>query len=190
MIDENSSLTDVCFEVSGALERHGILAVLTGGSAATVYAPEYYTSLDADFVLTKFSDRTELDKAMNELGYIPADSLGMYRHPQSHFTIDFPKGPLAVGGDYISESAILEKDNLRLRVLTITDCIRDRLAAFYHWNDLTALNAAVGVAKTHRVNVDFERLKTWTERESGSLQLNLSTKYDEFLRRLNGNRQT
>jgi len=26
----------------------------------------------------------------------------MFEHPRTHFTLDFPKGPLAVGGDYLS----------------------------------------------------------------------------------------
>ena len=183
MIDEHSSLKDVCFGVSAALERHGIHAVLTGGSAATVYAPEYYTSLDVDFVLTNFHGRKELDAALAEIGYVPSARLGMYEHGRSPFTVDFPKGPLAVGGDYIHETAVLEKDSLRLRILTVTDCVRDRLSGFYHWNDLTALKAAVGVAKKHREKVDFKRLKEWTERE-GAPPRDFLTKYDEFLRRV------
>jgi hypothetical protein len=187
MIDEHSSLNDACFEVSAALERHGIHAVLTGGSAATVYAPEYYTSLDADFVLTNFHGRKELDAALAEIGYVPSHTVGMYEHGRSAFTLDFPKGPLAVGGDYIHETVVLEKESLRLRILTVTDCVRDRLSAFYHWGDFTALKAAVGVAKKHRDKVDFERIRVWTKRESGPPPLDFLTKYDEFLRRAGGN---
>jgi hypothetical protein len=50
VIDENSTLEDVCFEVSPALDAASIDAVLTGGSAASIYAPNVYTSFDADFV--------------------------------------------------------------------------------------------------------------------------------------------
>lgn len=59
MIDHTSSLEDVCFEVADALNRYSIQAVLTGGSAATLYAPDVYASLDADFVLSEPAPNTK-----------------------------------------------------------------------------------------------------------------------------------
>ncbi len=47
-----SALISVAFEVCTALEAAGTTAVLTGGSAATFYAPEAYQSVDIDFVIT------------------------------------------------------------------------------------------------------------------------------------------
>lgn len=52
MITATSSLVDVAFAVGTALERAGITAVLTGGSAATFYAPDAYQSSDLDFLIT------------------------------------------------------------------------------------------------------------------------------------------
>jgi hypothetical protein len=190
VIDENSSLEDVCFEVGSALDRCSIRGVLTGGSAATVYAPTVYTSLDADFVLTNFPERKRIKKALREVGYVPSVAPGMYEHPRSKVTIDFPKGPLAVGGDYIDETVILERGDLRLRIITPTDCVRDRLAAFYHWDDYTSLNAAVGVAQVHRDRIDFVLLREWTERESGSPPLDCRPKFEEFRRRVGNKDQT
>lgn len=40
MISASSTLTDVAFAVCTALAEKGFVAVLTGGSAATYYAPE------------------------------------------------------------------------------------------------------------------------------------------------------
>lgn len=185
MIDENSSLEDVCFEVSSALDRHSIVGVLTGGSAATVYAPDVYMSYDADFVLTSYPERQRLEKAVGEIGYVPSACPGMYEHPKTVYTLDFPSGPLSVGGDYVHETTTLERDGLRLRILTVTDCVRDRLAGFYYWNDYTSLNAAVGVARAHRDRIDFDRLREWTERESGPLPTDYKPRYAEFLKRLN-----
>ena len=42
MIGLNSSLTDVAFAVCTALHEAGYTVILTGGSAATFYAPEAY----------------------------------------------------------------------------------------------------------------------------------------------------
>jgi hypothetical protein len=183
VIDETSTLEDVCFGVALVLDRCSIEAVLTGGSAATIYAPHAYTSLDADFVLANFPDRESLRLALAELGFVPSATLGMFEHQHSKFTIDFPKGPLAVGGDYIHEVAILERANVRLRILTPTDCVRDRLAHYYYWGDYTALKAAVGVAQSQRDSVDLSKLRAWTERESGAGS-DHRPKFAEFLDRI------
>lgn len=184
MIDDKSSLEDVCFVISSVLERYSIVAVLTGGSAATIYAPAVYTSYDADFVLTNYPERERLDKALAEIGYVRSNVPGMYEHPATPYTLDFPRGPLAVGGDYVHETSVLERGDQRLRILTVTDCIRDRLAAFYHWDDYTSLKAAVGVARAHRDRVNLERLSEWTERKSNVPSADFSKKYAEFLRRV------
>jgi hypothetical protein len=184
VIDENSTLEDVCFEVATALDRRSIQGVLTGGSAATVYAPDVYTSMDADFVLTNYPQRRQLEAALTEIGFEPSATRGMFEHPRTTFTLDFPKAPLAVGGDYIHETAVLERGIMKLRILTPTDCVRDRLSHFYHWDDYTALNAAVGVARSHRARIDFPSLRVWTERESGPPPADHRPKLEEFLRRL------
>ncbi len=184
MIDESSSLKDVCFEVAAALDRASIQGVLTGGSAASVYAPDAYTSMDADFVLTNLPRRQKLEAALAEIGYIPSATRGMFEHPRTRFTIDFPKAPLAVGGDYVHETETLVLGAIKLRILTPTDCVRDRLAHFYYWDDYTALNAAVGVARAHRKRIDFSTLRKWTERESGPPPQNHQLKFEEFLRRI------
>jgi hypothetical protein len=53
-VTAGASLEDVCFAVCTALQNAGTIAVLTGGSAATYYAPAAYQSRDADFII-KFS---------------------------------------------------------------------------------------------------------------------------------------
>ena len=50
-ITRESSLREVAFAVCTALHERGIEVVLTGGSAATVYAPHAYQSRDIDFVI-------------------------------------------------------------------------------------------------------------------------------------------
>jgi hypothetical protein len=56
-----------------------------------------------------------------------------------------------------------------LRILTPTDCVKDRLAHYFYWDDETAFNAAVGVATSNqRDNVDAMELARWTTSESAS----------------------
>jgi hypothetical protein len=179
MIDARSTLTDVCFAVSAALKDRGIRAVLTGGSAAAVYAPEVYMSHDADFIVD-VGDLNAIDEALTSIGFFRNRRSRIFAHPQSAFTVNFPRGPLAVGGEYVRDSNVINRGEMELRILTPFDCVRDRLAHFYHWNDYTALKAAIGVAASHTSEIDFARLRAWTIHESSDLL----PKFEEFKRRL------
>lgn len=179
MITEQSTLEDVAFEVSQALEEKGISCVLTGGSAAALYAPQVYMSDDADFVLDRDEPLAEVAAALQPIGLVRDGKSRLFHHPRSRFTVDFPKGPLAVGGDYVRTTGTLVRGGGCLRILTRYDCVRDRLAHFYYWNDYTALNAAVAVA-TAIDQTEVQRLQEWTKRESPEL----GRKFEEFVRRL------
>ena len=48
-------------------------------------------------------------------------------------------------------------------LLTPTDCIKDRLASFFYWNDRQALEQALLVAKNHPIHL--EDLKRWAKEE-------------------------
>ena len=158
-IDGESTLTDVCFTICTALEHVGVTAVLTGGSAAAVYAPTVYQSRDADFIVTMHAAGGA--EALSELGYV--EKGGTYFHRLSPFTLEFPHGPLAVGDDLITAWETLRKDGLVLHILSRTDSVRDRLMWFYLDNDRSALRAAVGVAKSGLF--DEEIVRDWSERE-------------------------
>jgi len=180
MITAKSTLADVCFAVSAALEAHGMSAILTGGSAAAVYAPQAYMSRDADFVLEGDDSLDKVAIALKPIGFLRDGKSRIFVHPTSPFTVDFPKGPLAVGGEYVHETHVIRRRGMRLRILRRTDCIRDRLAHFYFWSDYTALNAAVAVAARNTHKADIDDLRAWTERESPALL----QKFAEFERRL------
>lgn len=180
MITAQSTLADVCFAVGAALDAHGLSNVLTGGSAAAMYAPQAYMSEDADFILDADDSLAAVSIALEPTGFQRVRKSRIFAHPNSTFTVDFPRGPLSVGGDYVRETHVFERGGLRLRILTRNDCVRDRLAHFYFWNDYTALNAAVAVAAQNIDEVSIDGLRSWTERESAALL----EKFIEFERRL------
>ncbi|MCM2321988.1 MAG: hypothetical protein NDJ90_01865 [Oligoflexia bacterium] len=60
-----------------------------------------------------------------------------------------------------------------LKLLTPTDCVKDRLAAYFHWNDRQGLNQAVAVAKSHPI--DVADIKAWSKREG------MGNKFQDFL---------
>lgn len=162
LIDLSSTLVDVAFAVCTGLDAVGTCAVLTGGSAATFYAPAAYQSRDADFVITMTASPHAATALMTRLGYSEAG--GIYSHESGNlFTVEFPPGPLAVGGDLIEGHDTVRRDTEVLYVLTRTDSVRDRLAGFYHWNDRSALAAAVAVAKSGAV--DLRAIERWSGRE-------------------------
>lgn len=70
----------------------------------------------------------------------------------------------------------LDVGNGHLRLLTATDCVKDRLAAFYHWDDLQSLEQATLVAKQQ--SIELENIRQWSENE-GYL-----TKFEQFKTRL------
>lgn len=184
MIDENSSLEDVCYAVAEALRAIRAEAVLTGGSAATIYAPNAYTSLDADFVFLRQPDRVAVENVLAAIGFRKSKTFGMFEHAKSKYTLDFPKGPLAVGGDYVRTTQTVERNGRTLQSLTPTDCVRDRLAHFFFWNDYTALTTAVAVMQSpYGSEVDFDAVRTWAEREGRKNGLDFMPKLNEFQQR-------
>ena len=142
MITVGATLTDVAFHVCTALHHHGITAVLTGGSAATFYAPDAYQSRDLDFVITAWVPDGE--RALIAAGF--RRERDCYVHPDSPYPVEFPRGPLAVADDLITAWNTVRRDNELVHVLTPTDSVRDRLAAFLFWNDWSGLELALAVA--------------------------------------------
>ena len=51
----------------------------------------------------------------------------------------------------------------KLKLFTPTDSVKDRLAAFYHWNDIQSLDQALMVAKEQ--NIDLIEIKKWSKGE-------------------------
>jgi hypothetical protein len=47
-----------------------------------------------------------------------------------------------------------------LRMLTVTDCIKDRLSHFFHWNDRQGLEQALLIAEAFPI--DMDELARWS----------------------------
>lgn len=176
MIRRDSTLREVAFEICTALDHIGVRAVLTGGSAATVYAPRAYQSRDLDFIVQFHAQAAKPGDALKALGYTLHGQT--YEHACNPLTLDFPKGPLMVGGDYLPKWSTMRKGRKILHILTPTDCCRDRLAAFLFWKDFSGLEQALAVARTHRTKVNLKAIRDWCLREGEP------ERFAEFERRL------
>jgi hypothetical protein len=160
-ITAETSLETIAVEVGAALARRGISAVLTGGACAGIYSGGLYSSQDVDFVLEGRVDLDLLDGVMASLGF--ARSANRYVHPESPFWVEFPRGPLGVGGDLEVQPVPLGSSERTTLALSPTDSCRDRLAAFFHWSDRQSLAVAVEIA--HRNEVDLARVRRWSTAE-------------------------
>ena len=158
-----STLRDVAFRVCTALHRAGTTAVLSGGGAATIHAPDAIQSHDLDFILTVHVEGQAPSRALEELGFTPRGQ--HYEHALSSFFLEFPPGPLAIGGELVETWDTLEEEELLLHLLTPTDSCRDRLAAYYHFGDRTSLEQARQVYLATRPRVNLRRVRAWSQRE-------------------------
>lgn len=161
-IGPQTTLRDLAFIVCTALESAGTTVVLSGGGAATIYAPEVYQSRDLDFILSYWSSFGRASAApLLDLGF--REQGGTYYHDLTPYTVEFPQGPLAVGNEVIVQWDTLREGDYLLHILSPTDCVRDRLAWFLFDNDYSALEQALGVAASHPIDID--KIRAWCDSE-------------------------
>ncbi|MGE0639972.1 MAG: hypothetical protein AB7G12_14915 [Thermoanaerobaculia bacterium] len=148
--------------------------MLTGGACAGIYSGGLYSSNDADFVLEGRVELSKLDSVMATLGF--SRSGNRYVHAESPFWVEFPRGPVGVGGDLEIRPVPIGSSDRTTLALSATDSCRDRLAAFFHWSDRQSLRVAVEIA--HRNEVDLARIRRWSRSEGHQ------ARYAEFEREL------
>ena len=71
--------------------------------------------------------------------------------------------PLALYEEVASQIDEVEMETGTLLVISPTDCVKDRLAWFYHDSDRQCLGQAILVAKNHPV--DMTEIEKWSEGE-------------------------
>ena len=158
------SVGELAAYISSHLRDFGIDVVLSGGSCVTIYSAGKYVSKDLDFIDTRFATPREIRDAMFEIGFMPENRY--FRHPEVELLVEFPSGPPAVGKEPIGAINEIEFSTGVLRILSPTDCVKDRLAAYYHWKDLQSLEQAVLVARSN--DVDLHEIKRWSKGEGMS----------------------
>lgn len=172
---KNMSHVELAAHIQDFLQKRGISVVLSGGSAVSFYSSDKYVSKDLDLINTNFARRSKIRSAMEALGF---HEQGRYFVSQeTQFLVEFPDGPLAVGEEPVKETREFKLATGTLRIVSATDCVKDRLCAFYFWNDQQGLTQAILVAKSQ--NVELEEIKRWSRVEGKEQQ------YEIFKERLN-----
>jgi len=157
----NMTRLELAAFVSDAFRRNGINVVLSGGSCVSIYSKEQYVSMDLDFVNAGFAKRSDIINVMNSLNFIEENRY--FKHPDTEIFIEFPPGPLGVGDEPVKQiDELITKVGI-LRIISPTDCVKDRLSWYYHNNDTECLEQAVLVAKQNRI--DIQEIKRWSRVE-------------------------
>jgi len=155
------SQAELAAYVQEALKQAGMDMVMTGGAVVALYSKDKYTSLDIDLVDMGFGSAKQIKATMQKLGFEQPGK--HFAHPDSSYLVEFVAGPLSVGEEVIQKVNSVPLKTGVLRVISPTDCVKDRLAAFYYWGDRNSLEQAILVGRAQRINLaDIQR---WSKNE-------------------------
>lgn len=143
------------------LRSKGIETVLVGGACISIYSANEYSSFDLDFIITGYSTRQKVRAALAEINFTEENRY--FINPETRFFVEFPSGPLAIGDEPPAEISTLRFSTGNLRLLSATDSVKDRLAAYFHWKDQQSLEQAILIARGHKIDID--EVERWSGRE-------------------------
>lgn len=170
-------IKEVANVIAGHLAGHNIDCTLVGGACVSIYSVNKYLSLDVDFVTD--TPLKEIDKVLEKLGF-RRKATRHYAHPSCDYIVDFIPPPLAIGGQPVRKTDVMRTSLGTLKLLTPADCVKDRLAAFFHWNDYQSLEQAVLVAKRQKNRIKLAEIRAWAKQEKHI------DKYGLFIKKLRG----
>jgi len=172
-INKMTSLELAAF-IQDHLKAKGIDVILSGGTCVTFYSNNTYVSMDLDLIDISFTKKRDIREAMREIGFIEEGRY--FVHPETKFFVEFPPGPLAVGEEPVRKINEIKQSTGILRIISPTDCVKDRLAGYYHWKDLQCLEQAVLVATHTKINL--KEVETWSKKEG------MEDKFEDFIDKL------
>jgi hypothetical protein len=111
------------------LRENGIEVVLSGGAAVSIYSDNQYLSYDLDLINIYAASHTTIRDAMIEIGF--HEEGRHFTHPDTQLFIEFPPGPLTIGEEPVKQIDEIQFPTGILRIISPTDCVKDRLAAYY-----------------------------------------------------------
>jgi len=109
---------------------------------------------------------------MEQLGFTEYKMKRYFIHKETSLFIEFPRGPLGVGDAPIKDISSRKTATGTLKLLTPTNCIKDRLSAYYHWDDRQSLDQTIWVAMENEF--DIKSIERWSMHE------NMMEKYQDF----------
>jgi len=152
--------------------KNNIDMVLVGGSVVSVYSKGAYQSGDLDFVSQSHMDK-KIPDILKKLGFNKEGRVFVHQNCE-HLFIDVVSSPVAIGKDYNITPRQVKYEEKLLRILSPTDCIKDRLASYIYFEARECLDQAVLVAESQ--SYSKKEVKRWCSKEG------FENIYDEFIR--------
>ena len=162
----NTPIVELAAIVANHLKQHGIRVVLVGGLAVEIYSENLYLTKDIDMVNTSYDASESLKTAMAELGFSKQGRV--FVNESTQICVEFPSAPLAIGDQIIKETTVAHSEQGDIPILFATDVIKDRLLAYFHWQDRPSLIQALAIMINHVIAPD--ELKAFCEAEDESNQ--------------------
>jgi hypothetical protein len=145
------SVEDLWHLVAAHLAESGISVVLVGGAVVSVYSNDAYQSGDLDFVREALFIRQDVESVMAAIGFEKRHRHFVHQEC-SHLFVEFVSGPVGIGDDTQITPDTVDVDGVTIKLLSPTDCVRDRLAGFIHYGTRDMMNQAVLVARSNSVD--------------------------------------
>ncbi len=160
-ITKKMTRTEFASVVVKCLESDEISCVLVGGSCVSIYTNEKHHSKDLDFI-SPYSV-VAITESLAKVGF---ERDGRYFiHKDAQFYVEFPSGPPAIGNKVpIEPEGKIKINDVTIRLYSPTQCVMDRLAAWFHWNDRNSLLQAIWVAEKHPISI--QKIKNWAKNEN------------------------
>lgn len=155
------SVAELAAHVATILDEHGIPVVLSGGACVAIYSSGLYVSMDLDLVNTRLVRRSAVRAALVDAGW--SEQGRHFRHDDTPYLVECPAGPLSVGSEPTRSVNQMVFGTGRLWLLTPTDCVKDRLAGYFHWGDRQCLEQAKLVAEAQ--TIDWAEVGRWATAE-------------------------
>jgi len=165
---KNMTMIELGSYICENLSKNDIEVVLSGGSCVEIYSRGDYTSYDLDLINRYNETFFKIQQVMESLGFTEKGKY--FIHTDTKYFIEFPSGPLGVGDAEVKKIDEIRTQYGVLKLLTPTDCIKDRLAAYYHWDDAQSLTQAIWVAKLNII--DLKELENWSQKEQSLVKFN------------------
>ena len=126
---EGLVISQVAAIISSYMDEQGYEPVLTGRSCAAIYAGSSIHPKTLDFVVRDFTI-DEVAETMAGVGFLGSGHR-TFSNKYCPYEVLLSTHPVVVGDDVVSDVKVMRTAKGPLKLLTPTDCVRQRLSMFY-----------------------------------------------------------
>ncbi|RAP33659.1 hypothetical protein DID80_07920 [Candidatus Marinamargulisbacteria bacterium SCGC AAA071-K20] len=159
---KNYSIKELATLIGTTFNENGLDAVLVGGACVSIYSSNKFMSFDLDLVSN--APIKDIEIVLKKINFYKEGKY--FRHSDSEFFIDIVSPPVAIGEELITTFNKVKTKLGEINLLTPLDCVKDRLAAFYHWDDNQSLIQAQSIFNKLLTKTDLKTIETWSKSEN------------------------